>query len=71
MGTGQGLTTRIDSRNGVISIALGGELDMATVPMLADQLTSVERDGAKAIMVDLRGLRFHRLVRTSRTRAGA
>ena len=58
METGQAFTTRIDSRNDVISIALGGELDMATVPMLAEQLTAVERDGAKVIMLDLRGLRF-------------
>lgn len=72
METGQAFTTRIDSRNDVTSIALGGELDMATVPMLAEQLTAVERDGAKVIMLDLRGLRFidssglHEFVRAHR-----
>lgn len=72
METGQAFTTRIDSRNDVTSIALGGELDMATVPMLAEQLTAVEQDGAKVIMLDLRGLRFvdssglHEFVRAHR-----
>ena len=69
MGTGQELTIRIDARNGVTRIALSGELDMATVPTLGDRLTAVERDGARAILLDLRDLRFldstglHALVR--------
>ena len=58
MGTSQALTTRIDARNGVTSIALLGELDMATVPILNDQLTALERSGAMAILLDLRELRF-------------
>lgn len=58
MGTGQALTTRIDTRNGVTSIALLGELDMATVPILNDQLIALESDGARAIMLDLRDLHF-------------
>lgn len=58
MRTGQALTTRIDARNGVTSIDLTGELDMATVPMLNDKLTAVEQDGSKAIVLDLRDLRF-------------
>lgn len=72
METGQAFTTWIDSRNDVTSIALGGELDMATVPMLAEQLTAVEQDGPKVIMLDLRGLRFidssglHEFVRAHR-----
>lgn len=72
MEAGQAFTTWIDSRNDVTSIALGGELDMATVPMLAEQLTAVEQDGPKVIMLDLRGLRFidssglHEFVRAHR-----
>jgi anti-sigma B factor antagonist len=58
MGTGQTFTTRIHARNGVTSIALTGELDMATVPTLNDQLTALEQDGSKTIVLDLRDLRF-------------
>lgn len=58
MRTGTELTTRIDARNGVTTIALSGELDMATVPILNDQLTALEQDGAKAILLDLRDLSF-------------
>jgi anti-sigma B factor antagonist len=58
MGTGQTLTTRIDARNGVTSIALTGELDMATAPILSDQLTAVEQRGSRTIVLDLRDLRF-------------
>ncbi len=63
------LSTRIDARDPVTSIALTGELDMATVPKLVDQLTALERDGAKTIVLDVRDLRFidssglHALVR--------
>jgi anti-anti-sigma factor len=58
MGTGQALTTRIDARNGVSSIALSGELDLATVPVMNDQLAAVEQDGTKAIVLDLQDLGF-------------
>jgi anti-sigma B factor antagonist len=58
MGTGQALTARIDTRNGVTSVALSGELDMATVPILNDQLTALEQDGSEAIVLDLRDLGF-------------
>lgn len=58
MRTGQALTTRIDAQNGVTSIALSGELDMATVPILNDQLTALEQEGTGAIMLDLRELSF-------------
>jgi anti-anti-sigma factor len=67
MGTGAELTIQIDARNGVTRIALAGELDMATVPILDHQLTASERDGA--IVLDLRDLGFidssglHALVR--------
>ena len=58
MRTEQELSTRIDARNGVTSIALSGELDMATAPILNDQLTVTEQDGSKAIVLDLRDLSF-------------
>lgn len=72
MGTSQALTTRIDAQDGVTGIALTGELDMATAPILNDQLTALEQDGPKAIVLDLRDLRFidssglHELVRAYR-----
>ena len=72
MGTGQTLTTRIDARNGVTSIALTGELDMATASILNDQLTAVEQSDSRTIVLDLRDLRFidssglHALVRAYR-----
>ena len=58
MGTGQALNTRIDVRNGVTSLALSGELDMATVPILKDLLADMEQDGSEAIVLDLRDLQF-------------
>lgn len=72
MRTDQALTTRIDARNGVTSIALSGELDMATAPILNEQLAASERDGAKTIVLDLGDLSFidssglHELVRAYR-----
>lgn len=51
-------SVRIDVRNGVANIALKGELDLATVPLLDDRLAQLERDGVKAIMLDLRDLSF-------------
>ncbi|HSJ50153.1 MAG TPA: STAS domain-containing protein [Actinomycetota bacterium] len=72
MGTDQAFRTRIDAGSGVTTVALLGELDMATVPILNDQLASLEQDGTKAIVLDLRDLRFvdssglHALVRAYR-----
>lgn len=72
MGTASALTTRIEARNGVTSIALSGELDMATVPILNDQLAALQSDGARGIVLDLRDLSFvdssglHALVRAYR-----
>jgi anti-sigma B factor antagonist len=51
-------TARTESRNGVASIALTGELDMATVPVLQEHLAHFEGDGGVAIMLDLRELTF-------------
>jgi anti-sigma B factor antagonist len=53
-----GLTTRIDSRNGVASITLSGELDVATVPLLERHLALFESNGIGGIILDLRELTF-------------
>jgi anti-anti-sigma factor len=58
MGFAPEFTARIDSRNGVVNIALSGELDRTTVPILEDHLASFEDDGVTAIMLDLRELTF-------------
>lgn len=69
MGSGQQFTAQVNSRNGVASIALRGELDMATVPDLEGHLAPFESDGVSAIMLDMRELTFidsvalHSLVR--------
>jgi anti-sigma B factor antagonist len=52
------LTARIDSRNGVVRVAMTGELDSATVPMLTEHLATIERDGASALILDLRDVTF-------------
>lgn len=56
MGTHQSFTARVESRNGVTIIAMGGELDMASVPTLREHLMQVEGEGV--ILADLRGLSF-------------
>ena len=58
MGSEPQFTAQINSRNGVASIALRGELDLATVPDLEGHLVSFESDGVSAIMLDLRELTF-------------
>lgn len=51
-------TTRTESRNRVANVALVGELDMAAVPILEEDLAPVEGDGVVAIVLDLRELTF-------------
>ncbi len=69
MGSEPQFSAQIHSRNGVASIALRGDLDMATVPDLEGHLAPFENDGVSAIMLDMRGLTFmdttalHSLVR--------
>lgn len=57
MGTEQ-LTVSIESRNGVANVALSGELDLATVPILKEHLAHLEREDVIAIVIDLRDLAF-------------
>jgi anti-sigma B factor antagonist len=58
MGSAQQFTAQVNSRNGVASIALRGELDLATVSDFEGYLAPVENDGVSAIMLDLRELTF-------------
>ncbi len=51
-------TVRVVSGIVETTIALSGELDMATVPTLEEHLVRAESDGAAAIMIDLRELTF-------------
>ena len=69
MGSNPQFSADSDSRNGVASIALRGELDMATLPDFEGHLEPFESNGVSAIMLDLRELTFidstglHALVR--------
>lgn len=58
MGSAAPLTVQVDSRDDIASIALSGNLDLASVLILVDQLTRTERDGVKAIVLDLSDLDF-------------
>jgi anti-anti-sigma factor len=51
-------TARSDKQHGVARVALRGELDLATIPSLEDHLSSLEGDGVKGIILDLRDLTF-------------
>ena len=50
--------TRVEGRDGVAVMALSGELDVATAPILRENLARVEDSGALTIMLDLRELTF-------------
>jgi anti-sigma B factor antagonist len=58
MGSDQHFSATINSRNGVASIALHGELDLATVSELEGHLAPFESNGVSAIMLDMRELTF-------------
>jgi anti-sigma B factor antagonist len=58
MGFAAPFAARIEPRNGVTRLALSGELDIATVPVLEDHLAHFEGDGVAAIMLDLREVTF-------------
>lgn len=49
---------RHDEAGGVIRLALGGELDIATAPTAERELLHAERDGNGVIVLDLRHLTF-------------
>jgi anti-anti-sigma factor len=49
---------RTESQKGMTSIALSGELDMETAPVLQEALTYAEATGASRIVLDLQDLAF-------------
>ena len=58
MGSEPLFATRTEWRNRVANVALVGELDIAGVPILEQDLTPVERNGVASIVLDLRELTF-------------
>lgn len=52
------LGTRVDERDGVAVMALSGELDLATAPILRENLARLEESGPVTIKVDLREVTF-------------
>jgi anti-sigma B factor antagonist len=58
MGSVPQFEARTEARNGVARVAMAGELDMVTVPILTKELALVEQDGVGAIMLDLRDVSF-------------
>ena len=51
-------TARVEPGPRATTIALGGELDMATAPILEEHLVRAEEDGVVAILIDLREVTF-------------
>ena len=58
VGTRDLLYIQDDRQNGVARLALRGELDLATAPKLEEHVMLVERDGVRAVVLDLRDLTF-------------
>jgi len=58
MGSDLLFNVQVESRNGVARVAAVGELDMGTASALNAALDGVERDGAHAIMLDMRDVAF-------------
>ncbi len=50
--------TRASSRDGVVWLALGGELDVFTAPKLKQALETSTPTGTESLILDLRGLTF-------------
>jgi anti-anti-sigma factor len=61
-GPAMGLQSLLDTRsleqNGVVTIALSGDLDLATAPILSEKLAPFEANGVSTIILDLRDLTF-------------
>jgi anti-anti-sigma factor len=57
MGLEERFTVQVVVRHGVTSLALSGELDLATAQVLDDRLADAERTG-DSILLDLRDLTF-------------
>ena len=48
--------TRVEEHDGVAVMALSGELDIATAPILRENLAPFEGNGVSTIVLDLRDL---------------
>src|SRR4051794_35586988 len=48
----------VERRDGTVYVRPSGDLDMGTVPALEERLKASRGDGARRIVVDLRGLSF-------------
>ena len=58
MGRQSLLETRSQEQNGVVTIALSGDLDLATAPILSEKLAPFEGNGVSTIILDLQDLTF-------------
>jgi anti-sigma B factor antagonist len=50
--------TRVEAQDDVAIMALSGELDVSTAPILREELAQVENSGTLAIVLDLRDVTF-------------
>lgn len=58
MGSGPMFTTRTEVRKKVAEVALVGELDMRSAPVLEEDLARCIGDGVAGVVIDLRELTF-------------
>jgi anti-sigma B factor antagonist len=58
VGSAPAFASQIEWRNDIALVALSGELDLATAPLLEGCLGPLEADGPASIMVDIRDLMF-------------
>ena len=52
------LEVKTEDRNGLVHVALMGELDLSTVAMVQEELRKVEADAPPTVVVDLSRLTF-------------
>lgn len=52
------VTVEVDMRPGAVTIAIRGELDLVTLPVLAGRLAVVSRDTPERLVFDLAGTSF-------------
>jgi len=52
------VTIEMDARPGTTTVVIKGELDLVTMPYLAEQLALASRDGPARIVFDLAGTSF-------------
>jgi anti-sigma B factor antagonist len=55
---GDRITVKVESCRGAITIVVGGELDLATMPVLAELLALVSREEPRQLVFDLAGTHF-------------